>query len=345
MSLFSKIIKMFYRQDGRIINYQSAKLNWSAMNFSAAADRYMTNPAVFQCVNIVASNMAVVPIKIFNKSREIKASDHDLTQELMNKPNPYQNKVAFFESIAASMMIFGEAFVEIVRDGDGNAIELNPISPSNINTVLNKNFALHKYEYHSENVSRVIDLNNMCHFKNYNPIGHRGISPMQSIMKIIDIYEAAIRHNYRLLENSARPSGALISDEVLSREEKEQLRNDISDIYEGPENAGRIMLLEGKRFKWQEMALSAKDFDYTKAISMACSIIALALGVPTPLLSGITSNQATYSNYKEAKMSLFVNTIIPMMKKIVSELNEKLFVENSLYRLEVDDDYVNDVIM
>lgn len=346
-NVLSNIIKLFHRRNSQIITYEGGKNEqWSEINYTSASEKYLSNPAVSKCINLISSNLAVIPLKVLKNGKEIKKNDRDLIVDLINKPNPYQNKVAFFESIAINLIISGEAFIEVIRDEDEMPLELNILRPDKVNLVFNSDMMPTRYEYFNGHKPRVILSKNICHIKNFNPLSHRGSSPMQSIMKIIDIYEAAIKHNYRLLENSGRPSGALVvdnKDSNLTESQREKLREDITKLYQGPENAGKIMLLEGP-FKWVEMAISAKDFDYSNAISMACTIIALALGVPTPLLSGLTQGQPTYSNFKEAKLSLFVSTIVPMMKKILYEINEKIFTESVNYSIEMDDNHVKENI-
>lgn len=344
-NILSSILKLFHRRQTQIITYPGDENGQCAeMNYASTAEKYLSNPAVSKCVNIISTNLSVIPLKIIKDGKSLKKNQKDHISDLVNRPNPHQNKIAFFENIATNLILSGEAFIEIIRDKEDDfPLELNPLRPDKITLVLNKHFKPTAYDYFDGTESRVITMENMCHIKNFNPLSNRGASPMQSIMKIIDIYEAAIRHNYRLLENSGRPSGALVvdnKDSNLTEEQREKLRNDITKLYQGVENAGKIMLLEGP-FKWVEMAISAKDFDYLNAISMSCTLIALAIGIPTPLLGGITQSQPTYSNYKEAKLSLFINTIIPMFKKIIYELNEKLFTDNMQYLFEIDDEYID----
>jgi HK97 family phage portal protein len=332
------------KKNSKFIAYHGIKNpEWSSMNYNSISDKYLTNPAVYKCVNLISRNLSVIPIDVIDKKDQRKLVNHEII-DLINKPNMYQTKVSFFENVSSNIVIHGEAFIEILRDKDNKPLELHILRSDKVNIVYDKNMNPYAYEYFNGEEKRIVKFQNICHIKNFNPVGQRGISPLQSVMKIIDIYDAAINHNYRVLQNSGRPSGALVIDNKssnLTDEQRAKLRDDMTKLYQGTDNAGKMMLLEGP-FKWVEMAISAKDFDYMNAISMTCGMIALALDVPIPLLGGLISSQPTYSNYKEAQISLFNNTIIPMIVKILNSINEHVLSEYSL-SAEISDNYLKNI--
>ena len=106
----------------------------------------------------------------------------------------------------------------------------------------------------------------------------------------------------------------------LSDVQRSQLVNDINQRFGGTGNAGKPMLLEGD-FDWKEMGLSPKDMDFTLK-HMSAKDIALVYGVPSQLI-GIPDSQ-TYSNFAEAKLALYNETIIPLLDRVQSDLNEWL---------------------
>ena len=139
----------------------------------------------------------------------------------------------------------------------------------------------------------------------------------------------AAKHNVNLLNNGARPSGAVIfkpKDDQgfavnLTESQRQQLLTDLNQRFSGTSNAGRPMLLEGD-FDWKEMGLSPKDMDFHNLKHMATTDIALCFGVPSQLV-GVPDAQ-TYANVSEARLALYEETIIPYLKKIESDLNEWL---------------------
>jgi HK97 family phage portal protein len=124
-----------------------------------------------------------------------------------------------------------------------------------------------------------------------------------------------------LLQNSARPSGALVAKEgtTLGEEQFSRLREQIESQYGGSTNAGRPMLLENG-LEWQQMGLSPTDMSILETKFSAARDVALALGVP-PQLLGIPGD-ATYSNYKEARLAFYEDTVLPLLGYIMATFNE-----------------------
>jgi HK97 family phage portal protein len=141
----------------------------------------------------------------------------------------------------------------------------------------------------------------------------------------VDVHNAASAWNKALLDNSARPSGALVygrpDGSVLSDNQFERLKRELEDNYQGARNAGRPLLLEGG-LDWKAMSLSPKDMDFLEAKHSAAREIALAFGVP-PMLLAIPGDN-TYSNYQEANRVFWRQTVLPLADRIACALSHWL---------------------
>src|SRR5690606_38481596 len=128
----------------------------------------------------------------------------------------------------------------------------------------------------------------------------------------LDLHNAAGAWNKALLDNSARPSGALVyapkDGGNLSEEQFDRLKTELEEGYTGAGGAGKPLLLEGG-LDWKAMGLSPKDMDFIEAKHVASREIALAFGVPSMLL-GIPGDN-TYANYAEANRAFYRLTILP----------------------------------
>jgi HK97 family phage portal protein len=129
----------------------------------------------------------------------------------------------------------------------------------------------------------------ILHVKLFNPVNdHYGMSPIEAAAAAIDIHNAAGGWNKALLDNAARPSGALVyggpDGAVLSSAQFERLKKELLDQYQGAANAGRPLMLEGG-LDWKPMSLSPQDMDFMEAKHSAAREIALAFGVPPMLLA------------------------------------------------------------
>jgi len=153
-----------------------------------------------------------------------------------------------------------------------------------------------------------------------------GMSPIEAAACSIDQHNTVASHNLALLQNGGRPSGALMVGRHdrslnLTDEQRQELREDVRALYQGNDNAGRILVLEGD-FEWQEMGLSPRDLDFIEGKSLTAREIAQAYGVP-PMLVGVRGD-ATFSNYREARFHLWEDTILPFLDYFTDELNRWL---------------------
>jgi HK97 family phage portal protein len=157
----------------------------------------------------------------------------------------------------------------------------------------------------------------------------------------VAIHNAAAAWNRALLENAARPSGALVLDggdaATFTTEQFERLRRELADAYSGEGNAGRPMLLEGG-LRWQSISLSPADMDFAELKAAAARDVALAFGVP-PMLLGLPGDN-TYANYREANRALWRLTLLPLAGKILTGISEGLAPWFPGARLAVDLDRV-----
>jgi HK97 family phage portal protein len=147
------------------------------------------------------------------------------------------------------------------------------------------------------------------------------MSPIEAAATAIDLHNAASGWNKALLDNAARPSGALVytgGDGHLTEEQFARLKAELQSNYQGAANAGRPMLLEGG-LDWKAMSLSPKDMDFMEAKNAAAREIALALGVP-PMLLGIPGDN-TYANYQEANRVFWRQTVLPLVNRTLKTLS------------------------
>jgi HK97 family phage portal protein len=162
----------------------------------------------------------------------------------------------------------------------------------------------------------------VLHVRLFHPANdHYGMSPIEAAAAAIDIHNAATGWNKALLDNSARPSGALVyqaRDQHLTGEQFERLKAELEANFQGARHAGRPLLLEGG-LDWKPLSLSPKDMDFIEAKNAAAREIALAIGVP-PMLLGIPGDN-TYSNYQEAARVFWRGTVLPLVERTAKALS------------------------
>jgi HK97 family phage portal protein len=297
-----------------------------------AKEGYMKNAIVFRCVNEIAKGASAVGYSL--KQGEAVLERHPLL-DLMARPNPQQSYSEFFNSLFGFLLLSGNAYV--LKVGGAEPKELHLLRPDRIQIKGGNKPIPERYEYIiNGRVQNVYDVDQdtgfseLKHIKLWNPLDdYYGCSPLAAAAVEVDQHNLASKHNINLLNNGARPSGAVIfkpKDDSgfavnLTEAQRQQLLTDLNNRFSGSQNAGRPMLLEGD-FDWKEMGLSPKDMDFLNLKHMSATSIALCFGVPSQLV-GVPDSQ-TYSNVAEARLALYEETIIPHLKLIESDLNEWL---------------------
>ena len=142
----------------------------------------------------------------------------------------------------------------------------------------------------------------------------------------IEVHNSASRWSKALLENAARPSGAIVysgsdGQGTLTHEQYDRLLEELQTQHQGAVNAGRPMLLEGG-LDWKPMGFSPSDMEFQKTKESAAREIALAFGVP-PMLLGIPGD-ATYSNYQEANRAFYRLTVLPLAQRVAASVSHWL---------------------
>ncbi|WP_139139470.1 phage portal protein, partial [Sphingobium phenoxybenzoativorans] len=171
---------------------------------------------------------------------------------------------------------------------------------------------------------------------------HYGLGCTGAAAGAVAIHNAATVWNKALLDNAARPSGALVHDPgadgaAMSAEQFARLKAELEAAFQGAGNAGRPMLLEGG-LSWQALSLSPADMDFVGLKAAAAREIALAFGVP-PMLMGLPGDNA-YANYREANKALWRQTILPLAEKILRGIAQGLAPWMPVVALSVDLDRV-----
>jgi HK97 family phage portal protein len=293
----------------------SGPAHWSQRSYpSLAREGFMRNPVAYRAVRMIAEAAASVPWIVSDGGAE--APDHAL-KALLARPNSRQGGAEFMEALYGHLLLSGNAFVEPVEVG-GTLRELHLLRPDRIRVIEGADGWPSAYEYRVGSTVRRFPVEaepGLLHLRLFHPLDdHMGFAPLEAAAKALDLSNAAANWNKALLDNSARPSGALVYQPKeggnLSPAQYERLKAELAEGYSGPARAGRPMLLEGG-LDWKSMGLSPREMDFAEAKNGAARDIALAFGVP-PMLIGIPGDN-TSANYAEANRALWRLTILPLI--------------------------------
>ena len=287
--------------------------DWGRLDPTALVrDGYVGNAIAYRCVRMIAEAAASIVFK---------ASDNRV-ESLLKEPSPDEAGQALRERLYTDLQITGNAWLEAVTPIDHSvpkglfALRTDCVSirTNDLGQPLGVAVRLKRGE-------RVIKRDPdgwapVLHLKLYHPGDSLyGLSPLAAARKALDIHNGAAGWAKALIDNAARPSGALMYGKDgarMTNEQFDRLKDQLQTQHAGATNAGRPLLLEGG-LDWRPMSLSPVEMDFTETRNAAAREIALAFGVP-PMLLGIPGDN-TYATYKEAHLAFWRLTILPLVQK------------------------------
>ena len=329
MSFLQTLAAAFKGADSRVPLARSFTSPWlfgdlgdarTPFNYAQAVKRaYLDNPVAQRAVRLVAEGIG---------GAALVGSDPELTQ-LVKATSAGQS---LLETLASQLLLHGNAYVQVIKDGAGRPAELYALRPERVSVIAGSDGWPSGYAYKiGEKVLTIPLLDedaspNLIHIKSFHPADdHYGAGCLAAADGAVATHNAAAFWNRMLLENAARPSGALVYDVGdgggLSPDQFDRLKSELTEAYAGHANAGRPMLLEGG-LKWQALSLTPADMDFATLKAAAARDVALAFGVP-PMLLGLPGD-ASYNNYREANRALWRLTLLPLADKIFAALGEGL---------------------
>lgn len=292
---------------------------------SLTRNGFAGNPVGFRAVKMVAEAAAALPLMCQDQKRRY---DLHPVLSLLDKPNAGQGRGALFEALYAQLLLTGNGYLEAVGSEAGLPGEIHCLRSDRMRVVPGADGWPAAYDYVVGAKKHRFDVSGaqatILHIKSFHPQDdHYGLSPMQAAASAMDVHNAATRWSKALLDNAARPSGAIVYSGAdgaggLSPDQFERLQVEMESYHQGARNAGRPMLLEGG-LDWKPMGFSPSDMEFQKTKEAAAREIALAFGVP-PMLMGIPGD-ATYANYAEAHRAFYRLTVLPLARKVCQALS------------------------
>jgi HK97 family phage portal protein len=315
---------------GPVIAYGTAgRVAWSPRDTASLIRAgFIGNPVGFRAVKLIAEAAAALPLVLQDDSRRY---DSHPVLDLITMPNPAQGRAELFEALYGQFLLSGNGYLEAVGGEAGVPAELHVLRSDRMSLVPGGDGWPVAYDYtvgakkHRFIVGEAFPP--ICHIKSFHPQDdHYGLSPMQAAATAVDVHNSASSWSKALLDNAARPSGAIVYSGVdgqgsLAPDQYDRLIAEMEAYHIGARNAGRPMLLEGG-LDWKPMGFSPSDMEFQQTKEAAAREIATAFGVP-PMLLGIPGDM-TYANYQEANRAFYRLTVLPLATKVAAQVGHWL---------------------
>ncbi len=310
----------------RVVAWQGAgRVAWSPRDSqSLIRSGFLGNPVGFRCVKLIAEAAAALPLVLQDQQQRFE--QHPILA-LLARPNVAQGRAELLESLFGQLLLTGNTYVEAVAGDQGLPVELHVLRSDRVSVLPGTDGWPSGYEYKVGSRKHHFEMTGtraaICHIKSFHPQDdHYGLSPLQAAAMAVDVHNSASRWSKALLDNAARPSGALVwkgsdGQGSMADDQFRRLSDEIEANFQGARNAGRPMVLEGG-LDWKPMGFSPSDMEFQKTKEAAAREIALAFGVP-PMLLGIQGD-ATYANYQEANRAFYRLTVVPLVTRVAAAL-------------------------
>lgn len=315
---------------GPLVAYHGAgRVAWSPRDtVSLTKTGFAGNPVGHRVVKLIAEAAAALPLVLQDGAQRY---DEHPVLNLVKRPNLAQGRAELFEALYGQLLLSGNGYLEAVAGAGALPQELHVLRSDRIRLVAGADGWPVAYDYAVGGRKHRFDVTAeaapICHVKAFHPQDdHYGLSSMQAAAQALDVHNAASRWTKALLDNAARPSGAIIYQGAdgqgsMSPDQYERLQVEMESYHQGAANAGRPMLLEGG-LDWKPMGFSPSDMEFQQTKEAAAREIALAFGVP-PMLLGLQGD-ATYANYQEANRAFYRLTVLPLATRVAASVSEWL---------------------
>ncbi|MCL6739877.1 phage portal protein [Sphingomonas sp. RB56-2] len=305
-----------------------------ARGYAAQLDEvYRRNPVGLRAVRLVAGLAGGLPL-----------FGHEEAVALVKEGG-------LLEQAAANLLLHGNAYARLAADSHDRPAILQLMRPERVSVACGADGWPSAYLYRAGGqVVRIakedaLGRRQVAHLKALDPGDDLyGLGCLDAAIGAASVHNRASRWNKALLDNAARPSGALVYEpgdgSSLGPEQFDRLKQELGEQFSGSANAGRPLLLDGG-LKWQALGLSPTDMDFVAVKEGAARDIALAFGVP-PVLVGLPGD-ATYANAREAGRALYRQTILPMAEVMLRDLGAMLGDWLGPVTIEVDTDRISEL--
>lgn len=303
------------------------------------ADAVLSNLAVAaRCVALRSELLASVPLHLFrrtaNGGRE-RADDLPLYGVLHDMANPNLSAFEFRELMIRSLDLTGNAYARIVWNSRGQVTALVPL-PGGAVAVERLPSGRLRYKVSGERGgAETLLQEDVLHIRGPSRDGLMGMSPIQIARGSLALALSQNETANSLFANALRPSGVLSYPTQLGTEARTAAREAIDRKLGGPENAGRLMVLDGG-VKFERLSLTSEDAEFLDARKMSNEDVARIFGMP-PTTVGIT-DKATYSNTEQEARALVQNALGPLAARVEAAMQRCLLTDAGRRTLYMEHD-------
>ena len=293
-------------------------------------DYYATSVPIYAAIKVRSDALARAPVSVLRPSssstgrvlrqKEPVDEAHPI-QHLLNRVNRWYSRGELWRATEIYLNLWGSAFWALERDEQGQW-EIWPLRPDRVRIIPHKQNYIKGYVYSGLAGPVAYASDEMVCIRYFNPMEeYAGLSPVAPLRLSADMGLESLKFNRNFFRNSAQPDVIFTTDESMTDEEVEDFYQRWGKRYRGPANAHRPAIASFIK-EIKTLGFNQRDMEFIQGLRWSLEDVSRVYGVPTPLLSDL--QRATYSNINVAERLFWRNTMVPEMKFLEEQLNEKL---------------------
>jgi HK97 family phage portal protein len=275
-------------------------------------------------VRVIAGACAQLPLILYKRRKpkgKDRATDEPLYELAGSSPNKWQTHVDFIEMMTCHLILRGNCYSHIQKNGRGYPTGLTPLHPGRVETKLLKSGdKIHKFE-DSEGNKFDLPGSEVLHVVGQSHDGVTGISPITVLKEVIGLGLALEEHAARLFSNGARPGGILEHPGKLSEQARNHLKASFAGEFGGVSNSHKLAVLE-EGLSWKQVGLNSEDAQFLESRRFQLEEIAGALQLSPYKLGDYT--RATNANVEQQALDFYTHSVGLWLKRWEEALNKCL---------------------
>lgn len=297
----------------------------------------MTISAFWASVRLLSEVISAMPLKCYEISQDGNTPDtnYGLWRLLNYRPNRYQTRIEFFETLVLNLCTTGNSYHAIQRDEDGTVLSLLPLMSSQMQVDLLLD-GTPVYHYHdADGNARVYAEESIWHIKLFGN-GVIGLSPLGHARQSLGIAIAADNRMGKLAASGGKTSGVLMVDKVLTPDQREAVRKSFAGVTAG--NDDHLFVLEAD-MKYQQTSLSPSDMQLLETRKFQIEDIARFVGVPSVLINDTSGSTTWGSGIEQLVQGFYKLNLRPYLERIECSLKRHLMPEADWDRYDIEFDF------
>ena len=333
MSVFGKLFKARDKpQDALNGSGYSFMFGRSAAGQAVNERSAMQMSAVYACVRILAESIASLPLHFYqynDAGGKEKAVNHPLYWLLHDEPNPEMSSFSFRETLMTHLLLWGNAYAQIIRNGRGEVIALYPLMPDRMTVDRDARGRIY-YEYTRSDSDAntlgkkstvILSPEDVFHIPGLGFDGLVGYSPIAMAKQAIGMGLACDEYGAAFYQNGAQPGGVLEHPNVVK--DPKRVRESWNAIYQGSRNAHRIAVLE-EGMTYKPISISPEQAQFLETRKFQIDEIARIFRVPPHMIGDL--EKSSFSNIEQQSLEFVKYTLAPWISRWEQAIQRSLLL-------------------